>query len=218
MPRVHHGSGVTAVVLAAIVGGCAPTQPGSAIAATPSTPAGSSLPAEPTGGAFDVAGLALSGLDAASAAPFVSRAVSDAEVLSTLGNARWRAVEVDSGDAKSGVTVVLYDYTNSRALRVVFDRTSGEIVGRTMTLDQPSFGRAELAEAEALALASDALAAEAGGARYTVQTATAADATSFDGHRVVAVILAASDRADLIVAYADLSSGSIVRVERHPNP
>jgi hypothetical protein len=166
-----------------------------------------------------VAGLALSGLDAASAAPFVWRATGDAEVFSTMGNARWRAVEVvDAADAKSGVTVVLYDYTNSRALRVVFDRTSGEIVERTMTLDQPSFGRAELAEAEALALASDAVAAEVGGARYTVQTATAADATSFDGHRVVAVILAASDRADLIVAYADLSSGSIVRVERHPNP
>jgi hypothetical protein len=165
---------------------------------------------------IDATQLALSGLDASTAAPYVAAAAADPWVLETVAGHRAEPVEVvDPGDGKTDISVSIYDYTASKLLRVWFGAGGTTITDRKVDSGQPGFSPREVARAREMVLASDKLMAAAGGVAYQVQAVKGAFPEAFDGHRVVAIVLApasgASDRP--LIAYADLSATQVVRVE-----
>jgi hypothetical protein len=158
----------------------------------------------------------LSGIDSETAAGYVEIAARDPWVVDTIGPDRADPVEVvDYGDGKSGIAVLIYDYTASKALRVTFDSTRIEIVQRTESSEQPGFSPREIARAEELAAASDMVTKNSAGILYRVWNVTGAHTAAFDGHRVLAVFLApeATSADHLLIAFADLSVDAVVKVE-----
>jgi hypothetical protein len=167
----------------------------------------------------DVLDLALSGLDAPTATKYVEAAATDTWVITTLGSDRAAPVAVERyGDNKTGVAVLIYDYSASKTLRVGFGLSGEGIVERSVTTEQPGFSPREIARAKELVAASGNVREKVAGAAYVIRSVTGARPSAFDGRRVLAVILALDNpEGRLLIAYADLSSDAVVEIDDSTN-
>jgi hypothetical protein len=193
-------------------GGQATPSDGSAQVSAPSEGSGGSSPGTST--APSASGIGLTAIDPELASLLIGRAEADQWLASQLTGTRWAAVEVvDPQDGKTGPIATFYDYTNSRALKVVFSVDQTTIVDRVTATGQPNLSPNEMAEAGSIATSDPGVITQMAGINYVVNNVTKASAGACGAHRCAAVFLTPpnGDYAKLILAIVDLSLSKVVQ-------
>lgn len=214
--------GISVAVLAAVIGvaGCGSVaeggrgspSSGSAQVAAPSKDSTDNSPSSSI--APSASGVGLTAIDSQRASLLIGRAEADEWLGTKLAGTRWAPVEVlDPQDGKTGPIATFYDYTNSRAFKVVFSFDETTIVDRVTSTSPPNLSPNERADAGSVALTDPGVLGRMAGLEYVVNNVTMASAGACGEHRCAAVFLTPpdGDYAKLILAVVDLSLRKVVR-------
>ena len=189
-----------------------PSSGGSAQLAVPSASSADGSPSSSI--APSASGVGLTAIDPERASLLIGRAEADAWLGSQLAATRWAPVEVvDPQDGKTGPIATFFDYTNSRAFKVVFSLDQTTIVDRLTSTSPPNLSPNEKADAGSIALTDPGVIGRMGGLEYGVNNVTLASAGACGEHRCAAVFLTPPDGdfSELILAIVDLSLREVVR-------